>query len=502
MLKVKPESSISLSMEEEEEEQAPTSPFWIQTNNHHLGRLQRLFFNSFVLIIVLLLFALLSLVFIIPSIHLSSSFFRPNFVKRSWDSINLILVLIALLFGFLSRTINNDENEKSNSGYDRIDTEVSAGDPIMYDFQQQDTSSSIGLRRQRTSISYPDLRELSPPWNHRGAADPWRFSDDTHFNYYNVLDTNRNSFRQRNRRENNLHTPSPEIITPGEKMYFPPPQPPSQPPPANTVKHKTKRGKILSPETESSEKRRARSSEPKRILSPVIDPYPDPKLLQPGSPLTERNKEVDGNVSKEFFSSFYHKKKKKRQRDRSVDNLKTLLHHSQLLPVEKFISVTLPPPPPPPPPPPLPQPPRATITRVAPFVTDKPRTMTTGFNFNGVDDSSSGGESPMKNIPPPPPLPPFKMPDWKFAVEGDFVRLQGMLSDRSVSPDGDEARSPLSDVDTVATLTVPATEMAVFCPSPDVDTKADSFIARFRAGLKLERMSKLGPGSGSGPSNN
>ncbi|XP_021984518.1 uncharacterized protein LOC110880239 [Helianthus annuus] len=505
MLKVKPESSISLStpefMEEEdaaEEQQTPTSPFWMQTNNNNLGRLQRLFFNSFVLIIFLLLFALLSLVFIIPSIHLSSNFFRPNFVKRSWDSINLIVVLIALLFGFLSRTINNDdENEKPNCGYDRIDTEVPAGPPIMYDFQQQDTSSSIGLRRQRTSISYPDLRELSPPWNHRGAGDPWRFSDDTHFNYYNVLDSNRNSFRQRNRRENNLHTPG------EEELYFPPPQPPSQTP----VKLKTKkvhrkfstddgeRGKMLSPETVSSEKRRARSSEPKRILSAVIDPYPDPTLVQPVSPLTERNKEVDDNVSKEFFSSFYHKKKKKRQRDRSVDNLKTLLHHSQPLPVKKFISVTLPPPPPPPPPP---QPPRATITRVAPFVTDKPRTMTTGFNFNGVDDSSSGGESPMKNIPPPPPLPPFKMPDWKFAVEGDFVRLQGMLSDRSVSPDGDEARSPLSDGDTVATLT----EMAVFCPSPDVDTKADSFIASFRAGLKLERMSKLGPGSGSGPSNN
>ncbi|KAD7479310.1 hypothetical protein E3N88_02446 [Mikania micrantha] len=45
-----------------------------------------------------------------------------------------------------------------------------------------------------------------------------------------------------------------------------------------------------------------------------------------------------------------------------------------------------------------------------------------------IDDSSSGGESPLKQIPLPPPLPPFKMPDWKFAVEGDFVRLQSTLS--------------------------------------------------------------------------
>ena len=106
--------------------------------------------------------------------------------------------------------------------------------------------------------------------------------------------------------------------------------------------------------------------------------------------------------------------------------------------------------------------------------------------FPGIDDSSSGGDSPMKQIPPPPPLPPFKMPDWKFAVEGDFVMLQSTLSS---SPDGDEAQSPSSDVDAMTAMTPP-----LFSQSPDVDTEADSFIARFRAGLKLERMSKLGPG--------
>lgn len=111
-------------------------------------------------------------------------------------------------------------------------------------------------------------------------------------------------------------------------------------------------------------------------------------------------------------------------------------------------------------------------------------------SFSGIDDSSSGGDSPMKRIPPPPPLPPFKMSDWKFAVEGDFVKLHSTLSSRSASPDGDEARSPSSDVEAAMTiLTAP-----LFCPSPDVDVKADSFIAQFRAGLKLERMSKLGPG--------
>lgn len=32
---------------------------------------------------------------------------------------------------------------------------------------------------------------------------------------------------------------------------------------------------------------------------------------------------------------------------------------------------------------------------------------------------------------------------------------------------------------------------AVFCPSPDVDNKADLFIARFREGLKLEKLNSI-----------
>ncbi|KAI3727338.1 hypothetical protein L1987_67151 [Smallanthus sonchifolius] len=427
-----------------DEDETTRSPFWIQTTTNRRA-LSSLFFNSFVLIIFLLLFALISMLFIIPSlIHLSSNVFRPNLVKRSWDSINLVLVLVALLFGFLSRNISNDE---------KLNFENEAP-IIMYDLQDQSVNSAIGLRRQRTSdVENPNL-------------------------------------------------------------YNPPLQPPSpSQPPVNPVKQKTKRvyrnvaiddgdrssgsgtGKMLSLETESSEqkggrdeKRRARSSEPRKILSPVIDPLPEQTSPPPDSPLTER-KRNDDNATKDFFTSFCHKKKKKRQRDKSIDNLGALLHHSQP-PAVKFQ---------PPAPPPLPAPPRtakfatqAAITRVAPFVTDKPRAPLMMMSFNGIEDSSSGGESPMKQIPPP--LPPFKMPDWKFAVEGDFVRLQSTLSSRSASPDGDEAQSPSSDVDTAAT--------ALFCPSPDVDTKTDSFIAKFRAGLKLERMSKLGPGSGSGPTDN
>ncbi|KAL4583666.1 hypothetical protein LXL04_008248 [Taraxacum kok-saghyz] len=533
MLKAKPSLTSPEFMEEDgEEEKTPRSPFWLQTTTNvgrfqlYRRRLSSLFFNSVVLIIFLLLLAILSMVFVVPNaIDFSSNVLKPNLVKRSWDSINLTLVLVALAFGFLGRNINNDEK----LSYDRSESELSPGAPIMspssstqeqwYDFPDQSMSSTFGLRRQKASSSYPDLRELSSPWDHH-AADPWRFSDDTHLNYYDVLESNQSYLRQRSRREQNsgnalggvsqqsLYTPPQKPAVAEEGLqYLPPPEPmpppsvPTQPPalppqpPAHTVKKKTKR--------------RARSSEPRKVLSPVIDPLPEPTPPPSIKPLTE-HKTNGGNPTKEFFTSFYHKKKKKREKERSFDDLQSLLHHSRP-PATRFqLPPTSPPPPPPPhppsvlhklfptkkekrknitsvtlsPPAPYPPPPRPTRSQSAPYLTDNPHVSSILGNFTSVDDSSSGGDSPMKqNPPPPPPLPPFKVPDWEFAVEGDFVSLQSAVSSASVSPNGDEARSPSSVV-----------EAPLFCPSPDVDTKADNFIESFRARLNLERMSKLGPG--------
>lgn len=109
-----------------------------------------------------------------------------------------------------------------------------------------------------------------------------------------------------------------------------------------------------------------------------------------------------------------------------------------------------------------------------------------------------GNESPLIPIPPPPPPPPFKMPAWKFVVQGDYVRLESISSSRSGSPDLDEVEEKN---DSSSEMKGGDASNQLFCPSPDVNTKADNFIARFRAGLKLEKMnsakekgkSKLGP---------
>nr|XP_043626180.1 serine/arginine repetitive matrix protein 1-like [Erigeron canadensis] len=594
---------------EEDGEETPRTPFWIQSTTNvrrvdlYRRRASSLFFNSGVLIIFLLIVAILSMLVIIPRlIAFSSHIFKPNLVKKSWDSINLVLVLFALAFGFLSRNINKDDNHRDNNKlrfsenrFGRSRSDLSSGTPVTnpaistphqyYDFPEQPI---VGLRRHRSTSSYPDLRELSPPWNHR------RFSDDTHFNY------DRYYFR----REHDLEdikdvvhvdtvvglpqeasfapVPAPEPVkveshSPAPLPPSPPPPPPMPSAPTRGSKEKPIRtyqsvekvsslevNKISLPEKETDllenhdseikeqtfvrkrgkgQRRRARSTEPRKMVSPVSEPEPEPEP-EPSSPpeimpeiqeLEPKTGKVErkrtGNATKEFFTSFYLKKKKKRQRQRSVDNLDTLVHPSKP-PVK--INSPAPPPPPPPPPPPAPssllnnlftskkerrkknssekppQPstaarvqtttitaaraPRPTTTRVSPFVTEKPRAPVKMTFFSGIDDSSSGGESPMSRIPPPPPMPPFKMADWKFPVEGDYVRVQSTLSSGSMSPDGDESQSPSS-----------AVASPLFCPSPDVDTKADTFIARFRAGLKLEkmhsfnqsqgnRMSNLGPG--------
>lgn len=128
-----------------------------------------------------------------------------------------------------------------------------------------------------------------------------------------------------------------------------------------------------------------------------------------------------------------------------------------------------------------------------------PKAVKTGGSSRRVEENvESGHSSPLIPIPPPPPPPPFKT-SWKFVQDGDYVRVASFNSSRSGSPDldsedpSDKESSPMGRKDGDST-------MPMFCPSPDVNTKAENFIAKFRAGLNLEkvnsvkRRSNLGPG--------
>ncbi|KAI4325350.1 hypothetical protein MLD38_030759 [Melastoma candidum] len=114
-----------------------------------------------------------------------------------------------------------------------------------------------------------------------------------------------------------------------------------------------------------------------------------------------------------------------------------------------------------------------------------------------------GSRSPLIPIPPaPPPPPPFRVPDWKFVVvDRHYVRIKSREPSGTDTPDvtdNEDDRSPMVSEGSQSPMTSMATSTVttkgeeekgmIFCPSPDVDTKADKFIARFREGLKLEKM--------------
>ncbi|XP_062087751.1 uncharacterized protein LOC133794511 [Humulus lupulus] len=572
------------------------TPFWLQSSDSRRQRgLSRstssssLLFNCGAFLIVLIVTALAFIFFIIPSIlSFTSQIFKPQSVKKSWDALNLILVLFAIICGFLSR--NSGENSSSNE--DRAVSNSSSSREIQksnpstphrwYQYLDQTESYNNGITRLRSSSSYPDLRQESS-WVTRDER--WQFYDDSHISNYRPFGSDGLHQRRRPlqesekeekdqnlettniyvdtfqvRTEEKSHTPEarPQPYSPlsPPPPPFPPPPPPSQPA-APVVKRKAKRSYQAIRQKDETE--RSNFSEVKNVDSqpppPPLRPPPPPPPLPPppteyqeSEPKSGKSEKKINTSTKDFLISL--RRKKKKQRQKSVEDLDSYIFsidHPYSLP-SSYPSPSPPPPPPPPPPsvfynlfsskkgkarkaysksPPPPPPPPPPVTsstlRVSknealskPIpVTHKPPLSATASNFDiGLRDSATtGSESPPISTlipPPPPPPPPFKIQDWKFVRRGDFVRIKSSGSSRSVSPDladsEDSSSEGMSPCAVAEGGQLPASSM--FCPSPDVDTKADNFIARFRAGLILEKensfrqrdraKSRFGPESGSG----
>ncbi|KAK4372840.1 hypothetical protein RND71_008224 [Anisodus tanguticus] len=144
---------------------------------------------------------------------------------------------------------------------------------------------------------------------------------------------------------------------------------------------------------------------------------------------------------------------------------------------------------PPPPPPPPPQTRISSKTSPRYSVTSSKPPLPTKTETSYYDEKlNSGSQSPLIPLPP---LPPFKMQKPNFIPFGDFVWIRSAHSSRRSSPE-------LEDIDVVSVkssseamdgekLNAPA----VFCPSPDVNVKADTFIARLRGEWRLEKMNSL-----------
>lgn len=366
------------------------------------------------------------------------------------------------------------------------------------------------------------------------------------------------------RRDDDSHHPPPAPPPP------PPRKPPYQPatavedvespPPANVIRRRVRR---TYEDVEKSEMRddsiHPPAAPPPPPRKPPSPPYKSPYTAEVEEMMKSEKKR--SSATKEFLNSLKRKKKKK-QRQKSVENLDSFFNYESLYTLPTIPPPSPPPPPPPPPPffqnlfskkrkpkkthstidhsvppPPPPPPPRQrnktvelkqkTTATSYNTTTEKPHTPLKISNYrNEISNSSgesssfnrtpppppplppfnksvktrsykiaaeeilnSGGESPMNGIPPPPPLPP-----WRFEINGDDVKVENTGSPYSDSGGGEATAS--------------STSASLFCPSPDVNTKADDFIKRFRDGLRLEKLnsvkekegrigkSNLGPQSG------
>lgn len=575
-----------------EEDGEDMTPFWVQrtTNRGRGGRfrhgLSSFFLSSGLLVSILLVTAVSFLVFVVPSsISFSSQILRPNNVKKSWDSLNLVLVLVALVFGFLSRNMNEDRNfdeyqttspstgtetQKSNPStpqgwhnYSSIQDEKSnpSNHVQWYGYSDQTvyntSSSSRGVLMRRTSSSYPDLLEASSRLI--SGDDPWRSYDDMNIDTPRYSDTFqlqsrrswKYSFDDSQLESKNLYGDKFVNHHPKESSHPPTPAPPSSPPPAASPaqpspppvspplppaspplqNEKPKRAhQSVGHKRERRRKRKDNQLEHKEPISEPATPPPPPPPPPPLPQFVDQNigksekKRTGATATKDFLNSLYHKKKKK-QRQKSVENFDALLHEPHIPPLH----FQLPPPSPPSvfhnlfssnkskrktvisvPIPALPSPPptvaissRPKTCQFEPVAAQKsPQPVKVRSFGSDEGNSNSGGESPLIPIPPPPPPPPFfKSPAWKFVLQGDYVRVNSNLSSRSGSPEPDDVESDGTPTAADGGDASPFPASPLFCPSPDVDTKAENFISKFRAGLKLEKIDSMNKRQGLGLSN-
>ncbi|WJZ97745.1 hypothetical protein VitviT2T_016326 [Vitis vinifera] len=505
--------------------------------------------NPAVLIILLPILAMIVVFFAVPSfLNFTSQFLRPNSVRKSWDSLNVLLVLFAILCGVFARK-NDEKND------DVLENHGSSGSVVMgkshesishslFEFSDRKIydppiqSGSVRLRR--SSSSYPDLRQESL-W---GAGDDRRrFFDDFEVNNYrspassDYVRRHRRSELERDDSEVKVipvdtfavrSSPSPSPAPP----RTPPPPPPPPPPivqrkPRRSYETVARKEKLSNSDADQFKKSRSPPAPP-----PPPPPPPPPRV--PGGHLPEQKSRKSarrmGGATKDiatvFVSLYNQTRKKKKQRTKNIHENAVQSPPSATTPTpppppppppppsmlhnlfrkgsksKRIHSVSAPPPPPPPPPrpppprsskrkthippapptPPPPPPPDTSRRRAA----GKPPLPARKSSFYNRDDNvNSGGQSPL--IPMPPPPPPFRMPELKYVVRGDFVRIRSTHSSRCSSPELDDVdlssnKSAMDGGDAIG---------ATFCPSPDVNVKADTFIARLRGEWRLEKINSL-----------
>ncbi|PRQ46916.1 hypothetical protein RchiOBHm_Chr2g0094141 [Rosa chinensis] len=528
-----------------------------------------------VLIILLPTIILLFLIYTIPPLlSLTSQLLQPTVsVKRSWDSLNVFLVIFAILCGVFARKnddglpdpdddhvhIHNASDPLLGSAINRT-TSSPQPEPALLIPQQQwfgysertskmydtpvRTPENVGGGRLRRRSSYPDLRQAESLWqtvDDDQSKCQFRFFDDFEISNYRTHRHHRESSSD-DVKEIPVDTFVLQSSSPAPKPPAPSPPPPPPPPP----RHEKQRTyeTVGRRKVEDVKVEEVRSTPP-----PTPPPPPPPRPVAPPSPMRVRSDQKHGrlerrksNVKKEIamvWNSVLSNQRKRKRRQKTTRNniydtatpepppeqqqppppppppppssvFHNLFKKGSKTKKVHSVSTTAPPPPPPPPPPTVsarkhrtrssnpppapttpPRPPPAAHSRRRPPLPTKPST-------SYEDNVNSGCQSPLIPIPPPPP---FKMPELKFFVKGDFVKIRSSQSSRCGSPEPEEEDDAMpggkgeSQSSTVKIADggdgAGRGSPSVFCPSPDVNAKADNFIARLRDEWRLEKMNSL-----------
>ncbi|KAF2302719.1 hypothetical protein GH714_001428 [Hevea brasiliensis] len=394
-----------------------------------------LLLNLPLLILLLSIFAFLLCFFFlaIPSFFSFSSThtkLRPNTVKKSWDSLNVFLVLFAIICGIFARR-NDEESAPNRNVLHGVHDNKEDRHPVSNHWFDQLAAATpaAGMRRlKRSSSSYPDLRQESF-WEY--GDDRSRFFDDFEISKYRSSASSE---------YNNIYHGRQRSVFEESNVKEIPVDPP---PPPGESNHKQRR-------TCKTVPRKEKATRPERKY---------------WSKKTNATTEL-----KMALISFYHQsKRKKKQKSKSLYD--DTLHYQPESP--SFVT-----------------PPQAPSRRRNSTTTGRPPLPTRANNNSYEENVNSQGQSPLIPMPPPPPPPPFRVPGFKFTVKGDYVKIRSAHSSRCSSPE-------LEEQDKQSTETVNMMEGgdgsggSVFCPSPDVNAKADTFIARLRGEWRLEKINSM-----------
>lgn len=476
------------------------------------------------------------LLLFLPSFLSSSSSSRPAFIRSGWDALNFVLVVFAILCGVLAR--RNDDVQ---------------GSPPASSPKAWISDPPTQIRRLRSSSSYPDLRQ-EPAWGVADDGRRYYDDTQLYRRRPESRVRESQSFADRRgnaidtvalRRIPSPRSRSPPPPSPRTAPREPPSRMTAQKipddlvekeviteirqelslssPPAAQPRPGHRRGRSLEklPEREMERKSNPRTRHRRnRTVEDVRDSeleqalnsggqqnqisYSAPAPPPPPPPPAYRNtKKRSGGGAKDIaaaIASFYQKKKKGSKSRRSHEDL------SHYIESDSFCWPPAPPPPPPPPPPssvfhnlfshkknknrrfhspsPVPPPPpppplpqfSTRVSKKAPPSTHPPT-------------HCSRKQAP----PPPPPRPPPPRPIIYYRQpKSEFLDFPISPPSPLLPPppplfsDNEEVSTHRRESDSTATNMVP-----VFCPSPDVNNKADLFIARFREGLKFEKLNSI-----------